>query len=79
MLLGGTHESGLPLKEMEQTRDWKKEAEKQFHEFVRLEDGEKNIPYANFLRIWRKRHEFQNHLREDIYKKSGIYIAVNTT
>ena len=57
----------------------KKEAEKQLHEFVRLKNVEKNIPYANFLRIWRKRHENQIHLREDIYKKSGIYIAVNTT
>ena len=51
MLFGGTHESGLPLKEMEQTRDWKNKAEKQLHKFVRLENGEKNIPYANFLRI----------------------------
>jgi len=36
---------------MKQACDWKNETEKQLQEFVRLENGEKNIPHANFLKI----------------------------
>ena len=36
---------------MKQACDWKNETGKQHQEFVRLENEEKIISYANFLRI----------------------------
>ena len=74
MLFWGTHESGLPLKEMEQTRDWKNEAEKQLHKFVRLENGEKNIPYANFgsVRKLGCKQQAYAHSFVNLKRKKGI-------